>query len=387
MPGSPWMAETRHAIRLVISGLVMLLLPFLSGAKAGEDEANRSAAGERAAQAGPNYAHRLVKRYEFGEGPRSYWLFEPAEPKPELAPVIVFFHGWFAVNPAIYGAWIDHLVRSGNSVVFPRYQNDVDTLPRDFLPNAIAATRDALGVLEAGAKHVSPDLDRLGFIGHSAGGNLAAQIAAISSDPHSGLPRPKLVAALMPGEVIPTREPKLDRIPASTLLLVAVGEDDILVGDLRGRQIFTQTTAIPRSRKRFLLFRSDRHGSPPLIAEHTAPTGANRRLDTGEGLFRTFQMNLGEVNAMDRAGFWRIADVAIAAAFAGQTFDEAIRDQDRFTHLGFWSDGRKVIPPLISDNLSSIPRVSLPNGIRFIPWDLPIKIEDSVRIETDTRVR
>ena len=24
-------------------------------------------------------------------------------------PVVVFLHGWFAVNPGFYGAWIDHL--------------------------------------------------------------------------------------------------------------------------------------------------------------------------------------------------------------------------------------------------------------------------------------
>jgi len=367
--------------------MVMTMLPFMSRARAGEDEVCRSAVSDRPAQAGPIYLHRVVMRYELGEGPRSYWLFEPAEPKPERAPVVVFFHGWFAVNPAFYGAWIDHLVRSGRTVVFPRYQNDVDTLPREFLPNAIVATRDALGVLEAGAKHVRPDLDRVAFIGHSAGGNLAAQIAAVAPNPHSGLPQPKLVAALMPGEVFPSREPNLDRIPASTLLLVAVGEDDLLVGDLRGRQIFAQAGAIPRSRKRFLLFRSDRHGFPPLVAEHTAPTGANRRLDTGEGIFRVFQMNLCEVNALDRAGFWRIADVAIETAFAGQTFDEAIRDPERFTHLGFWSDGRKVIPPLISDNLSSMPRVNFPNGIRVIPWDGTTKVNESAKIETDTRIR
>ena len=224
-------------------------------------------------------------------------------------------------------------------------------------------------MLETSAKHVRPDLNRMALIGHSAGGNLAAQIAAVAADPHSGLPQPRLVVALMPGEVLPSREPRLDRIPPSTLLLVAVGEDDFLVGDVRGRQIFTQTSGIPRSRKRFLLFRSDRHGFPPIIAEHTAPTGANRRLDTGEGLFRSFQMSLGEVNALDRAGFWRIADTALETAFAGRTFDEAIRDADRFTHLGYWSDGRKVTPPLISDNISSLPRVTLPNGIRIIPWD------------------
>ena len=387
MPGSPWTAETRGVVRLVTGAMVMTMLPFMSRARAGEDEVRRSVVSDRPAQAGPIYPHRVVLRYEFGEGPRSYWLFEPAEPKPERTPVVVFFHGWFAVNPAFYGAWIDHLVRSGRTVVFPRYQNDLDTLPREFLPNSIAATRDALGVLEAGVKHVRPDLDRVAFIGHSAGGNLAAQIAAVASAPHSGLPQPKLVAALMPGEVFPSREPNLDRIPAPTLLLVVVGEDDLLVGDLRGRQIFAQAGAIPRSRKRFLLFRSDRHGFPPLVAEHTAPTGANRRLDSGEGVFRIFQLSLGEVNALDRAGFWRIADAAIETAFAGQTFDETIRDQERFTHLGFWSDGRKVIPPLISDNLSSIPRVNFPNGIRVIPWDGTTKFNESTRIDTDTRIR
>jgi len=381
------MAETGCVIGLVIGAMVLTMLPLMVPTRADEDEVCRSAVSGRPAQAGPIYAHRMVMRYELGEGPRSYWLFEPAEPKPERASVVVFFHGWFAVNPAFYGAWIDHLVRSGRTVVFPRYQNDVGTHPREFLPNAIAATRDALGVLEDGAKHVRPDLDRVALIGHSAGGNLAAQIAAIASDPHSGLPQPKLVAALMPGEVFPSREPSLDHIPGSTLLLVAVGEDDLLVGDLRGRQIFAQASAIPRSRKRFLLFRSDRHGFPPLVAEHTSPTGANRRLDTGEGVFRLFQLSLSEVNALDRAGFWRIADAAMQTAFAGRTFDEAIRDEERFTHLGYWSDGRKVTPPLISDNLSSIPRVNFPNGIRFIPWDGTTKLEESAKIETGKLIR
>jgi dienelactone hydrolase len=383
---APRMAEVVLFAALVATMTVASGSVHAQSASCQPDEAKRSTEDARPATVAL-YPHDKVRRYEFGEGPRSYWLFEPAEPKPDRAPVVVFLHGWFAVNPAFYGAWIDHLVRSGRSVIFPRYQNDVGTLPGEFLPNANAAIRDALGVLDSGAKHVRPDLDRFAVIGHSAGGNLAAQIAAVAADPHAGLPPVKVVVALMPGEVLPSREPKLDRVPASTLLLVAVGEDDLLVGDVRGRQIFTQTSAIPRSRKRFVLFRSDRHGFPPIVAEHTAPTGANRRLDTGDGLFRTLQLSMGEVNAMDRAGFWRIADTALETAFAGRTFDEVIRDADRFTHLGYWSDGRKVTPPLISDNLSTIPRVSLPNGIRLIPWDAGIRIGESARLETETRVK
>lgn len=350
------------------------------------DDAGRTAKAGQASHPAL-YPHGKVTRYEFGEGPRSYWLFEPDDPRPERAPTVVFLHGWFAVNPAFYGAWIDHLVRSGQSVIFPRYQNDVGTLPKDFLPNALFAISDGLGVLETGARHVRPDHDRFAVIGHSAGGNLAAQIGAVSADAHSGLPRVKAVVALMPGEVFPSREPRLERIPATTLLLVAVGEDDLLVGDERGRQIFTQASAIPRSRKRFLLFRSDRHGFPPIVAEHTAPTGSNRRLDTGEGLFRTFQLSLGEVNAMDRAGFWKVTDAALQTAFAGRTFDDDIRDADRFTHLGYWSDGRKVTPPLMSDSLATIPRVNLPNGIRLISWDAALRIGEAAPTEADTRIK
>jgi acetyl esterase/lipase len=380
------MAEKALVLGLMAAAMIAGALSPLKILKAAEDEIGGRTASERPTVA-PGYPHRRVTRFELGEGPRSYWMFEPADPKPERAAVVVFFHGWFAVNPAFYGAWIDHLVRSGRTVIFPRYQNDVGTLPKEFLPNGVAAIRDAVEVLETSAKHVRPDLGKFALIGHSAGGNLAAQIAAVAADPHSGVPHPRLVVALMPGEVLPSKEPRLERIAPSTLLLVAVGEDDFLVGDLRGRQIFTQASSIPRSRKRFLLFRSDRHGFPPIVAEHTSPTGANRLLDNGEGLFRSFQMSLGEVNALDRAGFWRIADAALETAFAGRTFDEAIRDAERFTHLGYWSDGRKVIPPLMTDDVASLPRVSLPNGIRMIPWETPAKLGDSTKTETDVRIR
>jgi len=319
-------------------------------------------------------AHGKLVSFELGEGPRSYIVFEPSDPKPERAPVVVFLHGWFAVNPAIYGAWIDHLVRDGKIVIFPRYQNDVRTNPQKFLANAIAAIHDALGVLETGRGHVRPNLDQFALIGHSAGGNLAAYIAAVASDPHSGIPAPKAVVTLMPGEVFPQKEPSLAKIPEKTLLVVMVGEDDILVGDMRGREIFAGAVSVPRSHKRFILFRTDRHGFPPLLAEHTAPTGANRRLDNGDGVLKSLQLSLGEVNAFDHAGFWRIADMTLDAGFAGKSLDHVIRNPEQFRHLGYWSDGRRVTPPIVADNLDEVPRLILSNGLRIIPWRLPERL-------------
>jgi acetyl esterase/lipase len=292
-------------------------------------------------------------------------------------------HGWFAVNPGFYGAWIDHLVRHGQIVIFPRYQNDVGTLPQDFLPNALASVRDGLAALTAGVGHVRPDTTRFALIGHSAGGNLAAQIAAVASDPHAEIPSPRALCVVMPGELIPSRQPSLDRIPGSTLLLVIVGEEDLVVGDLRARQIFTGATSIPRARRRFVLFRSDRHGFPPLIADHTAPTGVNHRLDNGEGVFRSLQKSFGDVNALDRAGFWRMTDMTLEAAYDGKTLDDVTRDLERFRHLGYWSDGRRVIPPIVSDDLSEVPRVKLGNGLRIFPFSAPSK--PSVALDSDRR--
>ena len=108
------------------------------------------------------------------------------------------------------------------------------------LANKIDAMSDALDVLELARNHVRPDRDRFALVGHSAGGNLAAQMAAMAAEAH--LPRPRAVVALMPGEVQPSREPDLSAIPAETLLVVTVAEDDFVVGDLRAREIFAQAS-------------------------------------------------------------------------------------------------------------------------------------------------
>jgi dienelactone hydrolase len=314
----------------------------------------------------PPYLHKRVQAQEFGAGAKSYWLFEPDEPRPERAPVVVLNHGWLAVNPGAYGAWVEHLVRQGRIVVMPRYQVDWTTRPIAFLPNSLAALRDAFDVLQTSRQHVRPDRDRFALIGHSAGANLSAQIAAVASD--YDLPPPRALVLFMPGEVKPIREPNLARIPASSLLVVVAAEHDVVVGDLRARQIFTAASAIPACRKKYILYRTDRHGFPALVAHHFAPTGLLEQFDTGEGPFRAFQWNEAEINAFDREGFWRVADLTLEAAFTGKTLDEATDSGALFRNLGKWSDGQPVLSPIVSHDLAEIPHVPLAAGLRIIPW-------------------
>ena len=319
-------------------------------------------AAEPAPAAVSPYPHKSVKQTELGEGPRSYWLFEPAEPSPAMAPVIVFNHGWFAVNPAVYGAWIEHLVRRGQIVIAPRYQRDLLTPPLHFLPNSLIAVRDALDVLATSDSHVRPDRTRFAVMGHSAGGNLAAQMAAVAAQ--ADLPTPKAVICIFPGEVLQSKKPDLGDIPAKTLLVVAAGQKDLVVGDQRAREIFAGATAIPNDRKKFVLYRSDLRGYPHFRADHLAPTGLQERFDSGDGLFHNAQMAQCEVNAFDTSGFWRMADLTFDAAFSGKTLDEATDRGDAFRHLGYWSDGRPVLPAIVSDDLALIPRVFPAAGIK-----------------------
>ena len=337
------------------------ILILLASGMTGPDEAASTRPGA------PPTPHRAMRALNYGDGPRSYWLFEPTDPPPEgPAPVVVLLHGWMSTNPGLYGAWIAHLTRRGNVVVFPRYQEDWTTRPAYFLPNALDAIQSALVVMDGGDDRVRPDRDRFALIGHSAGGNLATQLAALA--PEVGLPTPRALVAVLPGEVLPASGPDLSRIPSETALVVVASQEDMVVGDVRARQIFRETSAIPPEGKQYIFLRSDRSADPPLIADHAAPTSALPWLDTGEGPLRSLQMSLATVDRLDTVVLWQAADLAMEAGFSGRPLDELTLAGDRFRALGQRPDGRPIRPPLIGDDLATIPRVAIGNGMRLVPW-------------------
>jgi hypothetical protein len=63
----------------------------------------------------------------------------------------------------------------------------------------------------------------------------------------------------------------LKQIPAETLLLTVVGEDDRLVRDIDAKWIFIESTHVTPENKSFVTLVSDDHGHPALDANHMAP--------------------------------------------------------------------------------------------------------------------
>ena len=136
---------------------------------------------------GKQAPHAGVSKNRYGQGGKEYWIYEPDQPKPNSAPVVVFLHGWGGTNPLYYGAWIDHIVKRGNIVIFPRYQSSILTRREDFIPNTLDAIKDGIQRLQTERGHVRPDLNKFATVGHSLGSLLSASVAALAVE--RGLPR------------------------------------------------------------------------------------------------------------------------------------------------------------------------------------------------------
>ena len=235
---------------------------------------------------GKEYSHTAVIKNRYEQGTKEYWIYEPDQPKPASAPVIVFLHGWGATNPATYGAWIDHLVKRGNIVIYPRYQSDLRTPAKDFTSNAIDAIRNALERLQTEPEHVRLDLSKLAIVGHSLGGLLTANVTALAQE--NGLPQVAAMMSVAPGRtwnpgnraIVPLAD--LSKIPAKTLLLSVAGDKDRITRDVDAKRIYYEARKINVENKDFITLVSDDHGTPPLIAHHGAPSAFDGSYDSGE---------------------------------------------------------------------------------------------------------
>jgi acetyl esterase/lipase len=279
------------------------------------------------------YSSVVVNRY--GQGVESYFLYEPARPNPaKTLPLVVLLHGYAGVNPAIgYNAWIAHLVKRGNIVVFPVYQEQLARDGEKFTDNALAAIQAAITRLQDGT-HFKPDLNAFTIIGYSAGGVIATNLTARAAK--LGLPVPKALFTVAPGgcsncsrlaieNFTLAGANELAAIPATTRLLVLVGSSDVIVGQTASAIIWQNTKQIPATNKNYLMAISDDHGSPALVADH----GMAVRVPP---------------DAFNYYGTWKLFDGLQSCAIAGKFCEYALGNTPQQRNLGIWSDGMAVTP-------------------------------------------
>lgn len=280
---------------------------------------------------GSNYSHDGVRQSRYGFAARQFWIFEPSDPTPSTAPLIVFNHGWSAFFPIFYKAWIEHLVKRGNIVVYPRYQFGAIIGTRSATQNAIYAVKRAISILQDGT-HVTPDLEKFAIVGHSLGGGITAEMAALAQQ--EGLPFPRAVMPVQPFVRLDTMMKNFQAIPAETVLLVIVGENDTVVGNYSAKLIFSTSTQVPLDQKDFIIQRTDRYGDPPLVADHIAPVCI-----PGDS----------SVDAMDYYSTWKLFDALTDYAFYGTNQEFCLGNTAQQRFMGYWSDGTAVRELTVTD--------------------------------------
>ena len=162
---------------LLAPALLLLGLAYAPAAAQDKTEAEKSfpaknekATAPEAPETGPGsktYAHESVETYTALEGGEHYWLYTPAEPRPEKAPVVVFVHGYGALKPEGYDAWIEHICRRGNIVIYPQYQAHGLEPPANYAPNCATSILDAFKYLEADKDRVQPIKEDFAIVGHT----------------------------------------------------------------------------------------------------------------------------------------------------------------------------------------------------------------------------
>ena len=191
-------------------------------------------------------------RYTVGEGAAAATVTVPeGGSKGRLG--VVLLHGWGVTDPDAFGPWIAHLVGRGHVVIAPRYQDGSPDDDVRALEHTIAGVRAAL--------ERTPGLTGLVTAGHSAGGALAADLAAVAS--RARLPAPRAVLAVYPGRGLPGvfAMPPVDLgpVPGATRVEALAGDADPVVGTAPAKRIARETGG------RYVLVRDD------AVDDHSAP--------------------------------------------------------------------------------------------------------------------
>lgn len=280
-----------------------------------------------------------------------YFIYEPADPAPRDAPVVLFLHGWQAYRPDMYGAWMRHMARKGYLVVWAQYDHNMIGVLW-WRRNAAAAWRDALARLARPDARVAPERHPSGeiktaMVGHSAGAYLSFMLAAQAAAGEAGFPRPAAIVAVEPGwrRWIPGAD--LSRIPPETKMLLVVGDADTISRFDTALTLWKYTPQVPRANKAFLLVRSDDRGQPAQIANHFFPNCDGYR-DTADvdarDYYVTFRLSVAALNCVFRD---RDCQIAFGNEGAGPV------------DMGSWSDGVPVTPMLNLDPERDAARLTL----------------------------
>jgi len=292
---------------------------------------------------GATYVTDSIRIYDFAKRSDGYYLYEPELAEGDSAHVVVFIHGYGALNPLIYGGWIRHLVQKGNIVIWPRYQRNI-FWPRtqQFTKNVVKALKHAQKELQKPG-HVKPIWDKLALAGHSYGGVLAANLGVRYKE--FDLPKPAALLMVSPGTG-PLTGGRLDSyegLDPDLKVVTTVSENDFVVGDAFAIRFFSQAVNTPN--RNLLRQYADYRPGFRLTAGHNECYALDEFFDNGvrNGTTRR-ALYMGKTDAVDYFGYWKLLDGLLESTRNNQYEGYALGNTSEQRYLGTWSDGTPVRP-------------------------------------------
>lgn len=241
-----------------------------------------------------------------------YYTFISSETTPQNVRSVVFLaHGYGALNPAIFGAWIEHLLDEGNIIVYPRYQKNL-ILPgaQKFTPNATRAWKDAVAELAS----LNYDEYPVVFVGHSFGGVVISNMLVESEESNIRLPDCALVCEGGVGPFTGALAKSYSGISDQIPMVMVVGQRDWTVGATFANKLFQE---IPGHSESFYVFQ--KAGKLPsgrtITASHYEPYSIDKWCDNGMDNF-TYRraQQVGKLDEMNYNGYWYWLDLLIEKA-------------------------------------------------------------------------
>lgn len=313
---------------------------------------------ELAGPGGRDYPHGGFTYWESGfMAHERYLVFEPAEPAPEKAGIVLFIHDYLTPSPEQYLGQIRHLCRKGWIVVFPFYEG-TDQPSKHYLFNIVRSMKDFLQRSFERNK-MQADTNKFAIYGHGSGGVLAANTAAVYD--YFGMPLPRVLLVSMP-DCAYTKMLDLSGISRETRMAVISG-DRLTAEDAQGaRDIFYTADRVKTVNKVFVIVQSDYYGQPPLIGDKKSGLSPeypkkekfvvknhNEFLQTYKSKFFAPYIKADDIENFDWRINYRIFDMLSIAAFNLKSDLRPMKKSEELLSMGYWSDGRRIRSLIITD--------------------------------------
>ncbi len=237
---------------------------------------------------------------------RGCYVFAPADvAERDSLKLVVFLHGYGAINPMIYGAWLRDLVGQEAVVIFPRYQKAIlRPSTKKFATLAAAGIHRGLKMIEERGWPVQTD--GITYIGHSYGGTLSAYMLA--REDLLGLPRGAAALLAAPGT---------SRFHGSRLESYADIAPDVEViaithaGDWVTKTEFVELlaqTVQPTADFTWYHQSATAFDRDTLSEHHNECYGVDRHFDSGYRNYSTRKaLRVGTIDALDTLLYWPLA--------------------------------------------------------------------------------